>query len=301
MRVFRFLAGLALAATFLVIATAGAGADSTSVCTGTLEAPGVLAGTYHSNVVVQGICFVNGGAATIAGNLTIAPGGGLNATFALDDQPGGSGASSLSVARNIVVQNGGVLLLGCEPNFSPCSDDPAAATGGTLTSSAHVRGSLISTDALGVIVHASTIDGNAVQNGGGGGKTCTPTGIFAAFGSPAFSDYEDNAIGGNLAISGLRTCWLGSLRNTVRGNLISSHNAMDDPDAGEVVQNSVIGNIVCLDNSPAVQFGDSGAAPNQVAGNAVGQCGFNVFQPDPNFPNGDGTGGPQPISVKFDH
>ena len=37
---------------------------------------------------------------------------------------------------------------------------------------------------------------------------------------------------------------------------------------------------------------------NIVSGFAFGQCGFNVMSPDPNYPNGDGTGGPQPISVK---
>ena len=69
---------------------------------------------------------------------------------------------------------------------------------------------------------------------------------------------------------------------------------MADPDAGEVVQNTVQGNLVCNANSPAVQFGDSGAAPNQAGGNAVGQCGSDVLSPDPYY---DG-GGLQPISVK---
>ena len=91
---------------------------------------------------------------------------------------------------------------------------------------------------------------------------------------------------------------MGSLRNTVGGSLIDVKNTMADPDAGEVLQNTVRHDIVCIDNSPSVQFGDSGAAPNVVRGHAYGECGFDVMSPDPNYPNGDGTGGPQPISVK---
>ena len=214
------------------------------------------------------------------------------------------GTSSLTVARNIYVQNGGSLALGCEPNFSPCADDPNQGTGGTLTGSNHVYGNLVSTQPLGVLVHTTTIDGSVFELSGGGGAfsgpgaDCAPTGIFTLFQSPVFSDYEDNTIGGNLVINGLQTCWLGSLRNSVGGSVIDTNNTMADPDAGEVLQNTIQGNLVCLNNSPAVQFGDSDAAPNVVGGNAVGQCGFGVLSPDPNYPNGDGTGGPQPISVK---
>jgi hypothetical protein len=267
----------------------------TSTCTGTVASPGVLAGSY-ANVVVAGVCFVNGGAATIAGDLIIAPTGALNATFALNDMTG-TGTSSLTVNHDVVVQRGGVLVMGCEPNFSECSDD-TDTNGGVLTGENTVHGNLFALGSLGVVVHASTIGGNVFEQGGGGGVNCTPSGVFAAFGSPAYSDYEDNTIGGNLAVIGLQTCWLGSLRNTVGGSLVDIGNKMADPDAGEVLQNTVHGNIACFANSPAVQFGDSGAAPNIVSGFAFGQCGFNVMSPDPNYPNGDGTGGPQPISVK---
>ena len=305
MRTFRVLVALAVAGAAVGTVTAGAGAsrtDHASVCTGTVASPGVLAGTYHSDVVVQGVCFVNGGAANVQGNLIVAPGAALNATFALNDVAG-TGTSSLTVRGNLLVQNNGTLVLGCEPNFSTCSDDP----NNVLTGSNHVQGNLTSTQPLGVVVHTTTIDGNVIEAGGGGGAfsgpgaNCTPTGVFAAFGSPVFSDYEDNTIGGSLNVFGLQTCWLGSLRNTVAGNIVDINNTMADPDAGEVLQNTVRGNLVCIGNSPAVQYGDSGASPNIVGGNAVGQCGFDVLSPDPNYPNGDGTGGPQPISVKADN
>jgi hypothetical protein len=34
--------------------------------------------------------------------------------------------------------------------------------------------------------------------------------------------------------------------------------------------------MTCLKNDPAVQYGDSGAAPNLVGGLGIGECGFNV-------------------------
>ncbi len=278
-------------------------AHGTTTCTGTPDAPGLLAGTYRSNVVVTGVCVVNGGPATVRGDLVIAPGAGLNATFALNDQPGGTGSSSLTVRGNIVVRKDGLLAMGCEPNFSTCSDDPDQANGGTLTGQNHVFGNLWEREPLGAIVHASTIGGDVAEFGGGGGASCDPPfpGLFGALQSPAFSDYEDNTVGGNLTVAGLETCWFGMLRNNVHGNLGAFKNTMADPDAGEVVQNTVHRDIACVANSPASQFGDSGASPNVVSGHAFGQCGFNVYQPDPNYPNGDGTGGPQPISVRAQH
>ena len=53
------------------------------------DAPGLLAGTYPSNVLVSGVCNVNGGPATVLGDLVIALGAGLNATFALTMSPAG--------------------------------------------------------------------------------------------------------------------------------------------------------------------------------------------------------------------
>jgi hypothetical protein len=253
-----------------------------SVCSGTLADPGVLAGTYRSGVIVEGGCLVNAGAATVYGNLTITPGSALNATFALNDVSG-SGTSSLTVYGDVNVQSGAVLGMGCEPNFSPCSDDPNAGTGGTLTGSNHVYGSINALGALGLIVHASTIGGSVTQLGGGGGVNCNvPTsGLFSLLQSPVFSDYEDNTVGGDLLIGGLQTCWLGGLRNDVRGSVVDAKNTFADPDADEVVSNTVHGTMACFANSPAVQFGDSFGTSNQVGGWALGECGFGAQQPNP--------------------
>jgi hypothetical protein len=271
--------------------------DRRATCTGTFTAPGVLTGTYKGDVVVTGVCFVNAGAAVVKGDLILAPGAALNATFALNDVAG-SGTSSLTVKGDVKVGPGALLAMGCEPNFSPCSDDPNAGTGGTLTGQNKVYGDVKAFDALGVLVHASTIKGSVRVRGGGGGLSCNPPfpGAFAEIGSPPFSDFEDNTIGGNLSVTDLTSCWLGALRNSVRRSVFIANNTMGDPDAMEILANHIRGSIACYDNSPAVQYGDSGSSPNLVRRHASGQCGFNVLQPNP---APDGT--PTPISVKSKH
>lgn len=290
------IASLALATVAMGAGAAGAAEThaQSNTCRGSLASPGVLTGIHRGNVVVTGVCFVNGGAAVITGNLILAPGSTLNATFALNDVAG-KGTSSLTVFGNVIVESGAVTAIGCEPNFMPCSDDPNAATGGTLTGHNHVSGSLVTLKALTVILHATKINGNLVYAGGGGGVTCAipSTGILHALKSPAYFDAEDNTISGSMAITGLRTCWLGALRNHVRGNVFVSNNTMADPDASEVLANHISGSIACFANSPAVQYGDSGSSPNLVRGFAAGQCGFNVRKPNP-APSGPLA----PISVK---
>ena len=163
----------------------------------------------------------------------------------------------------------------------------------TLNGPVRIGGNLTAIAPLGVVNHDMTLGGNETISGGGGGVNCNPQGIFNLFQSPVYTDNEDSTVHGNIVISGLRTCWLGTLRVNVGGNMVDTHNTMADPDAGEVVSNHVSGNLVCFANSPAVQFGDSGGVPNRVRGNALGQCGFHTLQPDP-APNGPLT----PISVK---
>jgi hypothetical protein len=271
-------------------AASASGLVAAGTCTGTAKAPGVLTGTYHGNVTVKGVCEVNAGPAVVKGNLTIAPGGAVLAIFALNDKTH-KGFSSLTVDKNVVVGQGASLALGCEPNFFTCADDTGKTP--SLQSRGTIGGSLFATDALGVIVHNSSITGAVSEQGGGGGLTCTPKGIFKLFQSPVYSDYEDNVIGDSLIVTGLKSCWLGALRNDVNGSLIVSTNKMADPDANEVIHNSVGRSITCQGNSPAIQYGDSGSTPNVVSAKARGQCGFSVRKPNP-APNGP----LEPISVR---
>jgi hypothetical protein len=285
------LASVASLVLAIVVMGAGAAAAAeahhgqSSTCTGTLTAPGVLAGTFRGNVVIKGVCAVNGAAALIKGDLILAPGSVLNALFAHV----GTGTPSLTVRGDVKVQNGATLLMGCEPTFNPCLGDPSG------TGQNRVSGDVQADQALGVLLHASKIGGNVSLRGGGGGVTCAvPTsGIFGFIGSPVFSDAEDNNIGGNLTIAQLQTCWMGALRNHVGGNIFTAHNTMADPDANEVLANHVRGNIACFNNSPATQYGDSMSSPNRVQGHAFGECSFKVRQPNPS-PSGPLT----PISVK---
>ena len=301
------LTGIASLALTVVTMAAGVAAATTAgtaaathhhksrTCTGTLTSPGVLAGTFRGDVLIIGVCNVNGGRAVIHGDLILTPGSVLNATFALNDVRK-KGKSSLRVHGDVQVGTGATLLMGCEPNFSPCSDDPNASTGGTLTGKNHVSGDIEARGALAVILHASRIRGDVTMIGGGGGVTCAvpTTGIFSVLKSPVFSDAEDNSIRGDLRIVGLRTCWMGALRNQVRGSVFTAANTMADPDANEVLANVIRGSIACFANTPATQYGDSMSSPNKVRGKAFGECAFNVKQPNPS-PNGPLT----PISVKI--
>ena len=118
-------------------------------------------------------------------------------------------------------------------------------------------GDLFVNRALGAVVHLSTIGGSVQQIGGGGGRTCTPSGIFAQFKSPVYSDYEDNAIGAELLVTNVQSCWFGALRNHVGHSIVAVSNKMADPDAMEVNSNRIARRIACFGNSPAVQFGGS--------------------------------------------
>jgi hypothetical protein len=128
-----------------------------------------------------------------------------------------------------------------------------------------------------------------MQTGGGGGESCASMpGIFAVIKSPVFSDYEDASIGGSLKISGLSSCWLGVLRDKVAKNFKLTNNAMADPDAMEIGNNVINGNLACTGNTNAVPgsaavwdshelipngpFYPRAAEPNTVKGNRSGQC-----------------------------
>jgi hypothetical protein len=292
MSCFLGMAGLLLGAATASQAAAAAiprGAmGSAHVCSGTAKSPGSLAGTF-SFVVVHGVCAVNAGPARVRHDLVISKGSALVALFALNDVTG-HGHSRLSVGGNVIVEPGGSLAMGCESKVTkvfghpsavfPCVDDPHQKRP-RLNSHDTVGGSLIAFGPLGVVVHSSTIRGNVAELGGGGGVNCRLKGIFRAFKSPAYSDYEDNHIGGSLTVTGLRSCWAGAFRNQVYRNMRWSRNVMADPDANEIATNAVHRNLICRDNHPAVQFGDSDGHSNRVGRDARGECGFGIVLPSP--------------------
>jgi hypothetical protein len=269
------VSGMALGV--MTMSASPAAAAGPHVCAGTVASPGVLAGKYSANVIVQGACAVNGGAAIVAGNLTVRPGAVLVAAFALNDQSG-NGSSSLTVRGNLEIQNGAAMILGCDPQSFACIDDPNHESP-TLSSAGRVSGNLIEQQPLGVVVHNSTIAGNVVESGGGGGLTCEPSGVFALFGSPVYSDYEDSTIRGNLSVTGLDSCWLGVARVRVSGNLSMVNDQLADPDAIEILSNHIAGNLLCQQNSQVWDSAEESKSlyprapePNTVLGHRIGQC-----------------------------
>ena len=282
------LAAVGVAAALLFASSSSAVAAAPSTCTGDLSnvpaSLGTLSGVYSGNVTISGACAVDAGPAVINGNLTVGAGSTLVAPFSFGD---------LTVTGNLLIQKGAGVILGCNHDSFPCFDDTGAPP--TLDNSISIGGNLIANQPLGLVLHNTAVLGNAIENGGGGGVTCdSSSGVFAAFGSPPYIDQEDGSVGGNLIMNGMKTCWLGTLRVDVGGNLIVGNNATADPDAMEVVSNTVHGNMICHGNSPAVQFGDSGGVSNQVFGNAIGECGFNVLSDNP-FGSPPGL---TPISVR---
>jgi hypothetical protein len=236
--------------------TASAAPAANATCSG----GSIAAGTY-SSLTVSGFCSVDAGNVTVTKNVTLAPGGGLLAAF---------GGSDLNVGGNLIVGANAILVLGCEPVAFVCFNDPDQVVG-TLRTNDRVGGNLTADGALMVLAHNNIIVGNLAQSGGGGGVTCSlfPLGPD---GPPAYSTFEDNAIGGNASVTGVGTCWLGFIRNTVVGNVNFSGNVTFDPDGNEVVTNSAIRNLNCSGNSPKPQFGDSAGNLNTVGGKATGQC-----------------------------
>ncbi len=245
---------------------------STFICRGTAHHPGLLLGTYW-DVIVRGVCAVNRGPVVVQHNLWVGGGSTLLAAY-------GRHHSRLIVDRDIIVKAGGTLLLGCEAKHFACLDDPHPKRP-SLASHSTVYGNVIGDSALGIVVHNSSIEHSVQQIGGGGGTTCKPRGIFKRFKSPVYSDYEDNFIRGTLVVRHLHSCWFGAIRNFVASSVTVSSNRLADPDAMEVVNNVVLRNLICWNNSPRVQFGDSHGKPNRVGWHALFECGFHVLRPNP--------------------
>jgi hypothetical protein len=269
-------AGALAFSAFLIAPATGAGA-AVHTCSGTSKAPGELTGTLTGDVVVSGACEVNAGIASITGDLTIEPNSALIAAFGLNDQTH-SGTSSLSVSGDVFVGHRSVLVMGCLPTSSPCFDDPDQGNP-TLSSHDSIGINLISDRPLGVIVHDTAIGGSVTQQGGGGGVNCNSVGFFKVIQSPVFSTYEDSTVGGDLRITGYRSCWQGVARVQVGGDLVEINNQLADPDAIEIVLNHVSGDLVCRGNSMVWDSGDIARGlfprvpqPNTVDGQRIGQC-----------------------------
>jgi hypothetical protein len=256
---------LALGATLSLViigtGTVSASGSATTTCSGSFTAPGsIVPGTYAS-IKVVGFCFIPGGNVVVTGDMTVAKGSTLLANFPAGTPLGPEGDANVLVKGSVFVDKGAMLLLGCSPGI-----------GCVNTTFDTVKGNLVASNALGVVLHSDVIGGNVDLDGGGGGVTCTPSGIFALIMSPDYSASEGDAIDGNLSVTNMRSCWYGEFGDIVLGNVYVAHNIFADPDATEIGANEVFGNMACFHNVPAAQFGDNGPAPNLVLGKAKGEC-----------------------------
>src|SRR6266513_2496435 len=182
-------------------------------------------------------------------------------------------ADDFTAIGNVQVGSGATLVGGP-------TEEGGDESGPPPPQSFHVGGNLIATQPLGVVLHGSDIAGNVVETGGGGGFNCDPSGIFVLFGSPVFSVIgEGSHVGGNVTITGLTSCWLGLTHSRFDGSVHVLNNQLADPDAIEILDNDIAGNIVCEQNSMMWDSADITEAlyprlwePNRVSGRRVGQC-----------------------------
>lgn len=212
----------------------------------------IPSGTY-ANVSVTGPCTVGLGAVIeIAGNVTVAAGASLDAQIA---------SATISIGRNVTASQGSFLGLGCQPpsytgnSAHPCTVDPEGISDIT------VGGSVTATGAMAVMLNGITVRGNVTLTGGG---------------SPIPWSIKNNAIDGNLTITGQRTEWLGALFNTIGGNATLTNIALSDPHPGApgvyIVRNNIARNLTCTALTPGVSGGFVPGSVNVVGGNATGQC-----------------------------
>ena len=213
-------------------------------CTG-----GTIPAGQYLHLEIAGVCSMpDSGEVHIHKGLKVGAGAVLNAAT----------PATVTIEGYVVVRKDAILLLGCSPEVG-CDVAPPD----------RVRGDITARRAASVIIHSVTVHGNVKISEGGGGVNCDPNEII---GSPLYVDVEDSDVFGSLQVDSLETCWLGLIRNKVHRDVFDVFNHMADPDANEVVNNHIGGNLLCRENSPVAQIGDSGGALNKVAGTKSGEC-----------------------------
>jgi hypothetical protein len=241
-----------LALTLLSVAATSAVAarPESATCSG-----GTIAAGTYSSLKVTGVCSFGGGTVTVSHNLVVAPGAVLNDHSA-------SPLTTVHVGGNVLVGKGGIVGLG--------TYNPAAPHGSV------VDGNVIANQPLSLYISFTTIHGNLISHGGGGGV------------AGEFRNYptKDNTIDGNVVIQGWTGGWIGLIRNHVGGNVIFSKNTsvinglVDPPvpgqvdsDSSEIMTNVIGRNLICQGNTPKAQVNpDDGGQPNTVGGHKIGQC-----------------------------
>jgi hypothetical protein len=243
---------VALAVTLLAVAASSAVAarPGSATCSG-----GTIAAGTYSSLEVTGNCSFGGGTVTVRHNLVVAAGATLNDHAA-------SPLTTVHVGGNVLIGKGGILGLG---TYNPSAPHDSV-----------VDGNVIADQPLSLYISFTTIHGNLISHGGGGGVT----GSFRNFPT------KDNTIDGNAVITGWTGGWIGFIRNHVGRNVIFSNNKSVinglvnppvpghvDTDSSEVMTNVIGRNLICEGNTPKAQVNpDDGGQPNTVGGRKIGQC-----------------------------
>ena len=244
----RLLLGLGLSAALSMATAATATADPFAgppIC----PKAGTPITGVHGSTTISGNRYVpDGRTLTVYGSLTLAPGACLDA-FTL---------GTVHVTGTLLAQRDSILALGCTPG----SIGPGPPCNGETTSDT-VGGGIVGNHPYTMYLDGDTIWGGINDEGAGPGPVLSPYVNFPI---------KDNVIYGNVLLDRWKGAWFGFIRNRTYGSVTITNNAGADPDADEVVSNTISGNLMCLNNYPAPQFGDSGGTPDIVGGLNIGQC-----------------------------
>lgn len=248
------LAGALFAGTVAPVMAASGGQGKMS-CGGTFDSPAILGSGTYGSVVVTGFCFVPPGSTIVIRNgLTVAPNAFLVASAAFD----GICDRSISIGGGVTVGEAASLFLG-----------DGAGSGCSPNTHTVVNGGIRAHDAFSVVVHGVVVHGGFLLVGGG-----APVCDEVTFNPCSFSALEDSQVSGGVSVSGYGGFWFGMARNQVSGVVSLKDNALADPDAMEILSNTIRGSLVCTGNTPMptniadAQF----PGPNTVTGAETGQC-----------------------------
>ena len=250
MKLRNLVALLALTLLSVAVTSAVAARPGSATCSG-----GTIAAGNYSSLKITGVCSFGGGTVTVRHNLVVAAGAVLNDHSA-------SPLTTVHVGGNVLVGKGGIVGLG---TYNPAAPHDSV-----------VDGNVIANQPLSLYISFTTIHGNLISHGGGGGV------------AGEFRNYptKDNTIDGNVVIQGWTGGWIGLIRNHVGGNMIFSKNksvinglvdppvpGQVDSDSSEIMTNVIGRNLICQGNTPKAQVNpDDGGQPNTVGGHKIGQC-----------------------------
>jgi hypothetical protein len=232
-----------------------AATPATTTCGGTFDNPGILASGTYDSVVVTGFCLVPPSSTiVIRSGLTVAPNGFLVASAAFD----GVCDRSITIGDGVSVGKDASLFLG-DGEGSGCVPNTHTV----------VNGGIIADQPFSLVVHGVAVNGGIVSQGGG-----APVCDEVTFNPCSFSALEDNRVSGGVSVSGYGGFWFGMARNQVSGGVSLHNNALADPDAMEILANTIKGGLFCAGNSPVpTNVADSlFFEPNTVIGLEKGQC-----------------------------